>query len=309
MVEQAVQQLDGGSNPAPPLHFPLRGNDGLVIREVPLKVAAEFVARHHYSKVMPKLNKVILGLFQNDNLVGCITFGWGVRPLDTIKKLFPSLESKDYLEIGKLCMLDELPKNSESRFITAAMRFLKQLRPDLKLVFTWADALWGKPGYIYQASNFLFGGAIGSEAYRTKEGARLHPRQLHKYLMSIGEISKGKKGNYVTPAEVAKNPNLGAGNWKPKGTVSGTRRPFPSDMRRLGMSHVRGLQFRYVYFLCPDKESKLLLKESSVHWHRDYPKLKDCEWKIRTGETKWAPWNPLEQGTPVFTSAFDTERK
>jgi len=151
------------------------------------------VARHHYSKVMPKLDKVILGLFQNDALVGCITFGWGVRPLDTIKKLFPSLESKDYLEIGKLCMLDELPKNSESRFITAAMRFLKQLRPELKLVFTWADAIWGKPGYIYQASNFLFGGSISSEAYRTKEGARLHPRQLHKYLMSIGEISKGKK--------------------------------------------------------------------------------------------------------------------
>jgi hypothetical protein len=314
MVEQVVQQLDGGSNPAPPLHFPMRGEDGLVIREVPLKVAAEFVARHHYSKVMPKLNKVILGLFQKDELVGCITFGWGVRPLDTIKKLFPSLESKDYLEIGKLCMLDELPKNSESRFITAAMRFLKQLRPELKLVFTWADAIWGKPGYIYQASNFLFGGSIGSEAYRTKEGARLHPRQLHKYLMSIGEISKGKKGKYVTPTEVAKNPELGTGNWNPenragKKTVSGVRRPFPADMLRLGMSHVRGLQFRYVYFLCPDKESKLLLTESSVHWHRDYPKLKDCEWKIRTGETKWAPWSPLEQGTPVFTSAFDIERK
>jgi hypothetical protein len=279
-----------------------------VIREVPFKVAAEFVAKHHYSKVMPKLNKVILGLFQKDDLVGCITFGWGVRPRDTIKKLFPSLDSKDYLEIGKLCMLDELPKNSESRFITAAMRFLKQLRPELKIVFTWADAIWGKPGYIYQASNFLFGGSISSEAYRTKEGARLHPRQLHKYLMSIGEISKGKKGRYVTPSDVAKNPELGVGNWRAKGTVSGVRRPFPSDMKRLSMSHVRGLQFRYVYFLCPDKESKVLLQESPIHWHRDYPKLKDCEWKIRTGEEKWSPWNPLEHGA-VFTSAFDIERK
>jgi hypothetical protein len=268
------------------------------------------VARHHYSKVMPKLNKVVLGLFQKEGLVGCITFGWGVRPKDTIKKLFPSLDSKDYLEIGKLCMLDELPKNSESRFITAAMRFLKQLRPELKIVFTWADALWGKPGYIYQASNFLFGGSIGSEAYRTKEGARLHPRQLHKYLMSIGEISKGKKGAYVTPTDVAKNPSLGVGNWKPKGTVSGTRRPFPSDMQRLGLAHVRGLQFRYVYFLCNSRESEALLKESPIHWHKDYPKLKDCEWKLRTGDEKsWQNWNPLEQGNPVFTSAFDVERK
>jgi hypothetical protein len=274
------------------------------------------VARHHYSKVMPKLNKVVMGLFQKDDLVGCITFGWGVRPKDTIRKLFP-LDSKDYLEIGKLCMLDELPKNSESRFITAAMRFLKRLRPELKIVFTWADALWGKPGYIYQASNFLFGGAISSEAYRTKEGARLHPRQLHKYLMSIGEISKGKKGKHVKSADVAKNPELGKGNWAPenkagKSTVSGVRRPSLEDMVRLGLWHVRGLQFRYIYFLCSDKEKEALLKESPIHWHKDYPKLKDCEWKKKTGEIDkpvWQTWFPLENSTPVFTAAFDTERK
>ena len=294
-------------------NFVMRGTPEWVIREVPLCDAAEFVARHHYSKVMPKLNKVVLGLFEAARMVGVITFGWGVRPKDTIKKLFPSLDSKDYLEIGKLCLLDELPKNSESRFISAAMRFLKQLRPDLKLVFTWADAIWGKPGYIYQASNYLFGGSIGSEAYRTKEGARLHPRQLHKYLMSIGEISKGNKGVYVTPAEVAKDRKLGIGNWAPKGTVSkgtvsGVRRPYPSDLERLGMSHVRGLQFRYVYFRCSDKERDGLLAESSVHWHRDYPKAEDCTWQLRTGSEKWHEWKPLENGARPFTSAFDIER-
>lgn len=305
---EMVPPEDGSSNPAPPLQFVMRGIPEWIIKEVPLHEAAEFVGKHHYSKVMPKLNKVVLGLFDKEEMVGAITFGWGVRPEDTIKKLFPSLLSKDYLEIGKLCLLDELPKNSESRFISAAMRLLKKIKPELKLVFTWADAIWGKPGYIYQAANFLFGGSIGSEAYRTKEGARLHPRQLHKYLMSIGEISKGSKGVYVTPAEVAKDPKLGVGNWAPKGTVSGVRRPFPSDMDRLAMSHVRGLQFRYVYFLCPDKERDTLLSESTVHWHRDYPKAEDCTWQLKTGSEKWHDWKPLENGARPFTSAFDTER-
>lgn len=313
MVEQATQSQSGGSNPAPPLQFIMRGTPEWVIREVLLPTASEFVGKHHYSKVMPKLNKVILGLFEKDVMVGVITFGWGVRPEDTIKKLFPSLRSKDYLEIGKLCLLDELPKNSESRFISAAMRFLKKLRPDVKLIFTWADAIWGKPGYIYQAANFLFGGSIGSEAYRTKEGARLHPRQLHKYMVSIEEISKGKKGKYVTPAEVKANPNLARGNWAPqqslvKPNASGVRRPYPADFQYLGLSHVRGLQFRYVYFLCSDKERDGLLSESTVHWHRDYPKADDCTWQLKTGSEKWHDWKPLENGAAPFTCAFDTER-
>jgi hypothetical protein len=282
--------VDGGSNPAPPLQFIMRGTPEWIIREVPLREAAEFVAQHHYSKVMPKLNKVVLGLFESGAMVGVITFGWGVRPKDTIKKLFPSLDSKDYLEIGKLCLLDELPKNSESRFISAAMRFLKQIRPELKVLFTWADAIWGKPGYIYQASNFLFGGSIGSEAYRTDGGERLHPRQLRKYLMSLGVISTGNKGY-----------------WKPKNGKSGVHRPYPNDMVDLNLSHVRGLQFRYVYFLCKDRERDALLEESTVHWHRDYPKLTDCQWKIKRPGLMWEEWFPLSEGTPVFTGAFNTK--
>jgi hypothetical protein len=319
-VEEQMAPPSGGvSIPAPPLQFPIRGDDRLVIREIPLREAAAFVAQHHYSKVMPKLNKVVMGLFQEERLVGCITFGWGVRPLDTIKKLFPSLTSKDYLEIGKLCLLDEMPKNTESRFISAAMRFLKQLRPDLKIVFTWADAIWGKPGSIYQASNFWFGGSISSEAYRTSEGFRLHPRQLAKYLVYKGIIkldAKGRpiKGNYVTGAEVKKSPSLGHSNWAPKesqrkANASGVRRPCPESLKYLGMSHVRGLQFRYVHFLGTAKEVKLLLTESTVLWHRDYPKADDCRWQITDGVSKWHPWFPLEDGGRPFEGAFDTVKK
>src|SRR5712664_3071383 len=94
-------------NDVVPLHFIMRGEPTLYIEEIQLKVAAEFVKQHHYSKVMPKLNKVVLGLFDATRLVGIITFGWGVRPQHTIQKLFPSLNASDYFEIGKLCLLDK----------------------------------------------------------------------------------------------------------------------------------------------------------------------------------------------------------
>ena len=255
---------------------------------------------------------------------GVITFGWGVRPADTIKKLFPKLPcvegsedptdkiARHYLEIGKLCLLDELPKNSESRFISSAMKFLKHLRPELKLVFTWADAIWGKPGYIYQATNFLFGGYTDSEAYRTEDLQRLHPRQLHKYLISIGEITKDNRGERVTREDVLKNPEKGIGNWEPNdSSKSGVRRPYPPDMLRLKLSHIRGMQFRYVHFLCPKPEQKKLLSESETHWHTDYPKTDSCQWSIkRPGASSWDhEWNPLKLGEPIFSGAFDIQKE
>ena len=286
MVSQTTQLSVGGSTPAPPLQFRLRGEPELEIREISLKEAADFVAKHHYSKVMPKLNKVIFGLFQNNELVGTITFGWGVRPKSTVQCLFPSLDSKDYLEIGKLCLLDSQPKNTESRFITAAMRCLKRIKPDLKLVFTWADALWGKPGYIYQASNFLYGGYIQTEVYMDAEGRRIHPRQLRKKLMSMGEDAKSSE-------------------WLPKNGKSGVSRPKPFQMVKLGLKQVFGYQFRYIHFLCSKEEQDRLLSESTVTWNKGYPKTGDMKWKIRDGITK----GPVACPQPKFSAAFDTEKE
>ena len=72
-------------------------------------------------------------------LVGTITLGWGVRPKNTIQKLFPDLESKDYFEIGRMCMLDEMPRNSESQMLSACVKWIKANCPEVKVLFTWAD--------------------------------------------------------------------------------------------------------------------------------------------------------------------------
>lgn len=115
------------------------------------------VVKYHYSKVLPKLNRVFLG---DDELQAVASLGWGVRPLHTIRKLFPSLTAKDYLEIGKLCAAESAVKNTESMFLSRMLEWVKSNLPEVKLIFTWADGMLGKVGYIYQASNFLYGGHI-----------------------------------------------------------------------------------------------------------------------------------------------------
>jgi len=88
-----------------------------MLKKIHKVTASEFVAERHYSAVMPSLTKFFLGYFVSGEMVGVITFGWGTRPKHTIQKLFPELDTKDYYEIGKMCMDDAMPRNSESHIL------------------------------------------------------------------------------------------------------------------------------------------------------------------------------------------------
>ena len=93
-----------------------------IIREIDKHTAIHLIQNTHYSKVMPKLTKYYLGCFLEDELVGVLTLGWGTQPRQTINKLFPGLETKDYYEIGKMCMLEKMPRNSESQMLSKVVK-------------------------------------------------------------------------------------------------------------------------------------------------------------------------------------------
>ena len=343
MQNLQVPPADGGANPTPPLQFQKTDFEltipSLWLEEIPLEIAAEFVLRHHYSKVMPKQTKLVLGLHKGKEgpLVGVITFGWGVRPQETIRRLFPSLKTKDYFEIGKMCVHDSEPKNTESRLLSLAMNWIKKNRPGIKLIFTWADALWGKPGYVYQAANFYYGGFIWTDVYMDAEGRRFHPRQLPAKLRAEGFSKEDiiKKG------------------WGAKNDI-GCRRPSKKQLVERGWKHVFGMQFRYIYFLVSDKEKKALIADSahartikyistlsqrafdkdsgkkvlkraniektvkkpSIVWQRPskkgekiYPKMEDMRWKIDDGKDKNGKSSkPTHSTKPEFGEAFDPNR-
>lgn len=88
------------------------------IKEITKEEALEMVRKYHYSNSLSKLNKKYVGFFLEGKLAGVVTLGWGTRPLHTIKRIFPSLGTKDYLEIGRMCMTDDMPRNSESMMLS-----------------------------------------------------------------------------------------------------------------------------------------------------------------------------------------------
>ena len=229
-----------------------------MIKEITKYVATEFIMSRHYSPVMPKLTKHYCGYYVDDVLQGVVTFGWGTRPKHTIQKLFPTLYTTDYYEIGKMCMDDSMGKNSETQMLSKVLTWLKQ-NTTIKFLFTWADGLVGKPGYVYQAFNFLYGGFIWTDTYVTDKGEKVHPRTIQSQLPNTHNYKYGS-------------------------------RPNPKQLKQLRLSRVKGKQFRYI--LPMNKKMRKFLKQSTVDWNLNYPKDKDLVWKIkRPGDSSYTLTN------------------
>jgi hypothetical protein len=151
-------------------------------------------------------------------------------------------------------MDDSMPRNSESQMLRHSVRWLKE-NTDIKYLFTWADGIVGKVGYVYQGSNFLYGGFSTTDTYVTEKGEKIHPRTMQ------GVIPNTKNRKYGM-------------------------RPNPEQLKEMNISRVKGRQFRYIFPMT--KRDRKYLKNSTVTWNLDYPKEKDLIWKIKKpGETSY----------------------
>lgn len=202
-----------------------------------LSVAKRFVAAHHYAVTSPPHVLEPLGFNDGDQLAGVSLWGWGVRPRHTIQRLFPLLTTVDYRELNRLCVHDRMPRNTESQFLAQCINWFERFRPQVRVLISWADGMRGKPGYVYQAANWFYAGAIETEFYVTKEDEVVHPRLL------------------IT-------------RW-------GTRREDVT--KAAGLTHLRGYQFLYLLPLGNHHQRKELMRTCLSVLSRQYPKMSDCK--------------------------------
>lgn len=245
-----------------------------VVKEITKDQALSMIQKYHYSNTLPKINKYFIGFYQDTELVGVVTLGYGTRPLHTIKRIFPSLDTKDYLEIGRMCMTEEMPRNSESQMLSALVKWIKRNLPDLKILFTWADGMLGKVGYVYQASNFIYAGFSGGEMYM-KDGVKIHVRQMKSVLLN------GEKDERITV------------------------RPTLQQMREFNIEHYKGKQYRYLMFLCDRKEQRRLRAECLIELDLPRPKDDDLEWTKKNVNT--GKWEKCDK--PQYVTDIDQKTK
>ena len=225
------------------------------VREIDKPTAVSMIRKYHYSDTLPRLNKHFVGFFWKEELVGVVTLGYGTRPKHTIQKIFPSMDTREYLEIGRMCMTEDMPRNSESQMLSQLIRWIKRNLPDIKVLFTWADGMLGKCGYVYQASNFIYVGYSPTDMY-LKDGVKIHPRQTKRLF---GEANDKRL----------------------------TCRPSKAQMLKYGIEHWRGNQYKYIFFTCDKREKRRLLAQCIVSLPQNPPKDKDLRWRkqnLRSGE-------------------------
>lgn len=141
------------------------------VAPIDIPTASEFITQRHYLG-RPGAASFAFGLWDGTTLAGVCTYGTiisknaaaicGERWADTV------------LELTRLVLLDETPKNSESYFIGQTFKWLNGPR----VLLSYADTNAGHVGTIYQATNWLYTGASTKGGYVTADGEQMHARTV-----------------------------------------------------------------------------------------------------------------------------------
>ena len=138
-----------------------------------------FLRRWHYSDYVNIQEKETFGLFREGTflpeMVGVCIY---TRPAgaNAAIKYYPQDPDK-CLELRRLCLIDDTPKNAESFFVSRTLKWLKKYS-DWKFVISYADPNHGHKGTIYRAANFKYGGLTSPGNTLIVDGKKFHPRTL-----------------------------------------------------------------------------------------------------------------------------------
>ncbi len=123
-----------------------------------------------------------------DRCEGCMSFGPSMRK-DLIQTLIRGTGWNEFLELNRFALADWLPRNSESRAISYAMRFIKKKYPWIKWIISFADGTRCGDGTIYRASGFVLTGI------KENTQLRIDP-STGKSLQSMAAFHKCKANDF-----------------------------------------------------------------------------------------------------------------
>jgi hypothetical protein len=156
------------------------------LKVIPSKIANDFVKKHHYSgKVVPN-SKLHFGCFLDNVLHGVMSFGSSLDKSKTIGLVEPTLWN-EYLELNRLAFDEYLPKYSESRCISIAIKLIRKNAPQIKWILSYADGCDCGDGTIYRASGFVLTMIKeNSDLFLLPNGKKIHSMTIKssKKLMS-----------------------------------------------------------------------------------------------------------------------------
>lgn len=199
----------------------------LIVRPVSPSDAARVVKAFHYSGKVVRNSQLHLGVFLNGRCGGAMQFG----PSLDKRKLQNLVEGtlwNEFLELNRMAFADWLPRNSESRCIGYAMRWIRRTYPHIRWIVSFADGAQCGDGTIYRASGFVLTGIkVNNQIWKSDLGDRVVSRMT---------VTKSK---HILKTGASSTRSLREAGW----------RPLP------------GFQLRYVFFLDQSARRRLTVPE------------------------------------------------
>jgi len=129
-------------------------------REIKLKLdwveydAVRFACQNwHYSRSVPAGKLVKIGVWEHGIFKGVVLFSRGANR--AIAQPY-SLQQSDVCELTRIALTNH--HAPVTQIVSIAIKMLKKLCPDLKLIVSYADIDQGHEGKIYKAGNWIYEG-------------------------------------------------------------------------------------------------------------------------------------------------------
>lgn len=211
----------------------------VTLKVIPSKVAVPFVKAHHYSGKVVNNSNLHFGAFLDGKLHGVMSFGPSMDK-SKIMGLVDGTGWSNFLELNRMAFDDVLPRNSESRCISLAMRALKRHAPQVKWVVSFADGCSCGDGTIYRASNFILTGITkNSTIYVMPDGSKIANMTFSAHQTQPMDVLGG-----ATPAQVC------GGKFNARRFQEAT-----------GAKMLPGYMLRYIYFIDKRWRKRLTVPE------------------------------------------------
>jgi len=125
--------------------------DDFKVKSIKPKETHDWLLNKHYAKRIPSISWAF-GLFDS-HLKGVCAFGTPASST-LLRGVCGQKWSDNVIELSRLVINDECPKNTASYFVSKCIKML----PRPKIIVSYADTGQGHVGKVYQACNFIYTG-------------------------------------------------------------------------------------------------------------------------------------------------------
>lgn len=180
------------------------------IKPISYKLAMGLVVKNHYLHRKCPCSQAFglfeecnnsTDLFSNERIVGCVVYG--TPSSSSLRKGLCGIdESFNVLELTRLWIEDNTPKNTESYLIGNTIKLVNK-----EIIVSYAEIQQGHLGIVYQATNWIYTGLSAKRTNWTIEGVDKHCQTIadkytakeirKKYGDKFKLVDRPRKHRYV----------------------------------------------------------------------------------------------------------------